>query len=210
MKSKEEVISLIDSVFKEYSESFKNSLTVLKVWPWTKEKVVIHEFNLVHRFLDAYQNQCKAGEVVPWMELPVYLEDKKLAHVDAFILDKTNKWAFFIEAKRLSHESQVESLKNDIDRIFKVIPILHEDEDRFKVIDWSEYKTYAIALADVWNHRGKWCKPYAEDWKNREVKKIVDGKEILLPLAESIDIKIDSPKGPKVDQYHLLAALIPA
>ena len=207
----EEVINLIDSVFNEYSESFKKSLNELQVWPWTEEKIVIHESNQVHRFLDAYQ---KTGDkIVTWMELPVYLnggasKNEKPAHIDAFILDHNRKLIFFLEAKRFSKPKQAESLQSDVERLFNEIAKLiyakddnHISEYITECID-RKYDAYMIALADIWDYRGTWCEEYATRWEGWVNCKYGN---TITPLFESINIPMMQEKG----VYHLLGALMP-
>lgn len=208
----EEVINLIDSVFNEYSESFKKSLNELQVWPWTEEKIVIHESNQVHRFLDAYQ---KTGDkIVTWMELPVYLnggasKNEKPAHIDAFILDHNRKLILFIEAKRFSKPDQAEDLQSDVKRLFNEVAkqIYAIDKGLIgKYITESfnlEYDAYMIALADIWDYRGVWCEKYASRWKGW-VENNCD--TTITPLIKSIN-KIPNVKANS--QYHLLGALMP-
>ena len=213
MKNEKRVIRLIQKVFRAYSKSFDNSLNRLKVWPWTEEKTVIHESNQVHRFLDAYQ---KTGRgIVTWMELPVYLnggesKNEKPAHIDAFILDHNRKLLFFIEAKRFSKPDQAEDLQSDVGRLFndvaKRIYAVDKDQISQHITERinRDYDAYMIALADIWDYRGRWCEEYAskwEEWVNSNYG------NTIIPLVESIN----NPK-PKEDEeglYHLLCALMP-
>ena len=204
MLNKEEVVTLIQKVFKDYCDSFDKSLNELKIWPWTRAKTVIHESNQVHRFLDAYQ---KTGDdIVTWTELPVYYKDnKQLAHIDAFIIDKKRKLIFFIEAKRLSRKDQVTSLQSDVHRLFDIAHEIYVGDKRFKGLNLFEYDAYMIPLADVWDYRGKWCEEYASNWS----KEVYDIESIytytLITLFKTLDIPEEQEKG----KYHLLGALMP-
>ena len=207
MRNKEEVAKHIQKVFKEYAESFDRSLNTLGIHPWTDKKIVIHEFNLVHRFLDAYQ---KTGENIDtWMELPVYYEGGKkgepLAHIDAFIVDQDRKLIFFIEAKRLSKNSQLASLKKDIERVFSISHNIYVGDGSFKGINLFECDAYMIPLADIWEYRSDWCKDLAKHWaeKARDIESIYT--YTLTTMVRSIDI----PDEGKEETYHLVGALYP-
>lgn len=202
MNNKKNVAKLIDKVFNEYCDSFNRSLNCLKVWPWTDDKTVIHESNQVHRFLDAYQKTGK--NIITWMELPVYQDQKSLAHIDAFIVDNDNKLIFFIEAKRFSKPAQVESLQADVNRLFKIAHKIYLDKNRFKGLSLLEYDSYMISLADIWDYRGKSCETYASRWKASEE----EGRSIAgqaLTMMRTLDIPDEQEKG----KYHLLGALMP-
>lgn len=167
MRDKEEVAKLIREVFDAYCKSFDDSLNRLKIWPWTDKKTVIHESNQIHRFLDAYQKT--GSNIVTWMELPVYQKngalEPKVTHIDAFIVDDDRKLIFFIEAKRFSRPSQVESLKKDIYRLFKLSHEIYVGNGNFRGINLFDYDAYMIPLADVWDYRSKWCKEFADNWE---------------------------------------------
>lgn len=207
MRNKEEVAKHIQKVFNAYAESFDRSLNTLGIHPWTDKKIVIHEFNLVHRFLDAYQ---KTGENIDtWMELPIYYEGgtegEPLAHIDAFIVDQDRKLIFFIEAKRLSKKSQLASLKDDIERVFSISHKIYVGDGEFKGINLFEYDAYMIPLADIWEYRSNWCKDVAKHWAKRAIEIESIYTYTLTTMVRSINV----PNEEKEETYHLVGALYP-
>ena len=88
-----------------------------------------------------------------------------LRPADAFIVDDDRKLIFFIEAKRFSRPSQVESLKKDIYRLFKLSHEIYVGNGNFRGINLFDYDAYMTPLADVWDYRSKWCKEFADNWE---------------------------------------------
>lgn len=207
MRDKEEVAKLIREVFDAYCKSFDDSLNRLKIWPWTDKKTVIHESNQIHRFLDAYQKT--GSNIVTWMELLVYQKngalEPKVTHIDAFIVDDDRKLIFFIEAKRFSRPSQVESLKKDIYRLFKLSHEIYVGNGNFRGINLFDYDAYMIPLADVWDYRSKWCKEFADNWERESYDLEGIYSYRLATMKKSLTVPREQEKG----QYHLLAALLP-
>lgn len=205
--NKNQVAKLIHDVFDTYAASFDWSLNQLGTRPWTDKKTVIHEFNLVHRFLDAYQKT--GNNIDTWMELPVYYESgyekPQLAHIDAFIVDADRKLIFFIEAKRLSKQSQLSSLKDDIERIFSISHDIYVGDGNFKGINLFEYDAYMIPLADIWEYRGEWCIGLAKHWANkaRELESIYT--YTLTTMIRSIKV----PGEEREETYYLVGSLHP-
>ncbi len=75
-----------------------------------------------------------------------------------------NNTVFYIEAKRFSHKSKVESISRDIERIVKT--------DRKFMLEHNIKNIeneYAFALSDVWLET-KWKKSIPTWWKNDETK----------------------------------------
>lgn len=207
MRDKEEVAKLIREVFDAYCKSFDDSLNRLKIWPWTDKKTVIHESNQIHRFLDAYQKT--GSNIVTWMELPVCQKNEslesKVIHIDAFIVDNDRKLIFFIEAKRFSRPSQVESLGKDICRLFKLSHEIYVGNGNFRGINLFDYDAYMIPLADVWDYRGKWCKEFADNWERESYDLEGIYSYRLATMKKSLTVPGEQEEG----QYHLLAALLP-
>lgn len=207
MDNKQNVTTLISEVFAKYCLSFDNSLNLLKIWPWTNDKTVIHESNQVHRFLDAYQKTGKG--IVSWMELPLYYKNRQdkrqLAHIDAFIVDNDRKLVFFIEAKRFSKSDQVKSLQADVERLFEIVREVYTEDTMFKGINLYKYDAYMVALADIWDYRSKWCETYASKWRSA-----ANGHEGFNGFPISIFFKtLDIPGRQEKGMYHLLGALMP-
>lgn len=179
----------------------------LKIWSWTDKKTVIHESNQIHRFLDAYQKT--GSNIVAWMELPAYQKncslESKVTHIDAFIVDDDRKLIFFIEAKRFSRPSQVESLRKDIYRLSELSHEIYAGNGNFRGINLFEYDAYMIPLADVWDYRSKWCKEFADNWE-RESYQL---ENIYTYRLATMKKSLAGPGVQEDGQYHLLAALLP-
>ena len=164
--------TLVRTAFKTMCIDYNEVLRLDNFEPWTKDRQTIHESNQVHRFLECFRSLSK--DSICWMELPVPFKGGKLkpelAHIDGFIVAPAIKSIFFIEAKRLSRPSQLESLKKDMDRIFDISHEIYVGDGQFKGINLFEYDSYAIALADIWSDKNEWTRNVAEDWKHTSGK----------------------------------------
>ena len=153
---------LIKKVFEAYCEAYKKALNEHHFEPWNEPRHTIHESNQVRTFMEAYKS--RVDDVITWMELPISYNGGT-AHIDGFIADFKNKSIIFIEAKRFSRESQIDSLKKDVKRIYELNGEIYGKE-RFKGLKISNYDAYTLFLADIWEERGDWAKKLAEKWKS--------------------------------------------
>ena len=112
---------------------------------------------------------------------------------------------FFIEAKRFSRPSQVESLKKDIYRLFKLSHEIYVGNGNFRGINLFEYDAYMIPLADVWDYRSKWCKEFADNWERASYQL----ENIYTYRLATMKKSLAGPGVQEDGQYHLLAALLP-
>ena len=151
---------LISDVFASYCQSYIETLAT-GFTPWTSRRT-IHESNQVHRFLDAYQKTGK--DIITWTELPIPMGNN-IAHIDGFIIDTERKCLFFIEAKRFSRSSQFDSLKEDVDRMYKIAHDIYVNDQHFKGLDLLAYDSYLITLADIWENKSSWTKEVVENWR---------------------------------------------
>ena len=165
---------LIKQVFKVYCGAYKKVLNKHHFEPWNEPRHTIHESNQVRTFMEAYKS--KVDDVITWMELPISYNGGT-AHIDGFIADFKNKSIIFIEAKRFSRETQIDSLKKDVKRIYELNGEIYGKE-RFKGLMLSEFEAYTLFLADIWEERGDWAKDMALDWKEKDYLDCIPGKAL--------------------------------
>ena len=164
----------IKQVFKVYCELYDKALNSLHFEPWNEPRHTIHESNQVRTFMEAYKS--KVDDVITWMELPVSYNGGT-AHIDGYIADLENKSIIFIEAKRFSRESQIDSLQKDVKRIYELNEEIYGKE-LFKGLKLSDFDVYTLFLADIWEERGEWAVKLAKEWKPKD--KLDCGKEKFL------------------------------
>lgn len=150
----------ISDVFASYCQSYKETLAS-GFAPWTSRRT-IHESNQVHRFLDAYRKNGK--NIITWTELPIPM-GKDTAHIDGFIIDEDRKCIYFIEAKRFSRPSQFDSLKEDVNRLYKIAHDIYVNDQHFKGLDLLEYDSFLITLADILENKSNWTQAVVENWR---------------------------------------------
>ncbi len=140
----------ISEVFKDYCKAYNQILTSFQPCLGTKQS--INEANQVHQFLDAYKK--KYPDAITWMELPIkdVREDGSFytARIDGFIVVQKPARIIFIEAKRLSREKKVDSLREDVKRMKRILEQNYSGDRKIKNLNLDDYDVTALFLADVW------------------------------------------------------------
>ena len=158
--------SFLNEVFDAYVESYKFALSQKEFKPWIGERNTINEANQVHRFLDSYCNLNK--NTIAWMELPIHRlskdGNKYTAHIDGFLLDRENNRLVFIEAKRFSRDKQIESLKEDVNRIHDILDDNYNGRGTTQKLELGEYDVYCLFLADI-RAKNEATKTMIEEWR---------------------------------------------
>ena len=125
---------------------------------------------------------------VAWYEYPFNNQE----HVDAVILDPSDDYLYFIEAKRYNKPKQSSAIRDDIERCIK-----HEAEIRGRI--GNEYgkaiqRVFVVVLADIWEEdpiKKHWNKEYWMCW-NKEGKQLADREGDL--LTDKINKILPSPQ----------------
>ena len=143
--------SFLNEVFDAYVESYKAVLSQKEFEPWIGERKTINEANQVHRFLESY---CRLNKnTIAWMELPIHRQTKNgnkyTAHIDGFLMDRENNRLIFIEAKRFSKEKQIESLKEDVQRLHDIMDDNYNGRETTQKLELGDYDVYCLFLADI-------------------------------------------------------------
>jgi len=133
--------------------------TMLKDFYPAKGSTGFTESNQVHIFVNALTETLDDDLVVEWLEFP-WIDKKQ--HIDAIVYSPKYKTIFYIEAKRFTMKSKIQSISNDISRILNPRPFLNRDfikEHNLKNIK----DEYIVALSDVWLET-KWKKSIPNWW----------------------------------------------
>lgn len=147
------IFTVLDRVFPVYCQIYSNIFETFT--PWKDTRKSINEANQVHHFLDAFT--AVYPDAITWMELPVpdtNMDGKAYtARIDGFILSEKQKRIIFIEAKRFSRENKVNSLKDDVARIKRILDKAISNGSKLKGLDLNQYEVAALFLADAWDHK---------------------------------------------------------
>lgn len=159
----------IAQIFDAYCRAYDKTFNTQGFQPWTDDRKTIHESNQVRTFLETYKT---SGEnIITWMELPVpYMGGHlkpQLAHIDGFIVDYDRKRIIFVEAKRFSRPTQIDSLNEDICRLYTIRKEIYVGDGKFKGINLFDFDAYILLLADIWEDRSAWAKDLAVNWRER-------------------------------------------
>lgn len=118
--------------------------TILSQYYPAHNSIGFTERNLTNNFISALEKTL-GKECISWFEAPICKDGSK--HIDAVVF--FDDVTILIEAKRFtSVNSQVESLKSDIERMHSANSI-EALEDGLKIKS-KKRKHYSIVLADVW------------------------------------------------------------
>lgn len=169
------MIQDIAKVFKDYSEAYKHILNSFQ--PCLGTKQTINEANQVHQFLDAYKR--KYPDAITWMELPLKDVNKDgalyTARIDGFIVCPKPARIIFIEAKRFSRENKVDSLKEDVERLKRILDKAYSGDRKIKNLNLDDYEVGALFLADVWGKKAG----LFDNWESHLDELKIDGMSIL-------------------------------
>ncbi len=169
------MIQDIAKVFKDYSEAYKHILNSFQ--PCLGTKQTINEANQVHQFLDAYKR--KYPDAITWMELPLKDVNKDgalyTARIDGFIVSPKPARIIFIEAKRFSHENKVDSLKEDVERLKRILDKAYSGDRKIKNLNLDDYEVGALFLADVWGKKAE----LFNNWESYLDGLKIDGMSII-------------------------------
>lgn len=201
-----DVKDFIKTVFERYCDFFsflldenRNNSFTFKPWQnaWKDEnRRSVHESNQVSKFLEAYKAVSNdSAKVLTWMELPIKIPSNKTHHIDGFIVDNNRKEIFFIEAKRNSRQSNIESLREDVKLLFDRREDINR-EDTFKGLPRSEFVFYIICLVDIWESKSSRTKQLVKAMNDNHFDKICN-KKIL-------DAKIKNVSSDYNLYYYLL------
>lgn len=158
----------ISEVFKDYCKAYTHILTSFQPCLGTRQS--INEANQVHQFLDAYKK--KYPDAITWMELPIkdVREDGSFytARIDGIIVVQKPAHIIFIEAKRFSREKKVDSLREDVKRMKRILEQNYSGDRKIKNLNLDDYDVTALFLADVWCKKVELynkCESYLESLK---------------------------------------------
>lgn len=169
------MIQDIAKVFKDYSEAYKHILNSFQ--PCLGTKQTINEANQVHQFLDAYKR--KYPDAITWMELPLKDVNKDgalyTARIDGFIVSPKPARIIFIEAKRFSRENKVDSLKEDVERLKRILDKAYSGDRKIKNLNLDDYEVGALFLADVWGKKAE----LFNNWESYLDGLKIDGMSII-------------------------------
>ena len=137
-------------VFEEYGKIYEEIFEHL--YP-AKNNTGFAERNLSVNFSKAYE-KVATSKAISWFEFQ--FGAKNNLHLDALILDASNKKLMLIESKRFSSPSKkIREIYEDIDRIYSCIEELRTSNNN-RIFKLKKYKTiYGIVLADVWSETKK-------------------------------------------------------
>ena len=117
------------------------------------------EANQVHLFVNSLTKNLADELIIEWLEFP-WIDKKQ--HIDAIVYSPNNKTIFYIEAKRFTMKSKIQSIAEDISRIINPKPFSNRYFIKeHNIIDIEN--EYIIALSDVWLET-KWKKSIPEWW----------------------------------------------
>ncbi len=169
------MIQDIAEVFKDYSGAYKHILNSFQ--PCLGTKQTINEANQVHQFLDAYKR--KYPDAITWMELPLKDVNKDgalyTARIDGFIVSPKPARIIFIEAKRFSRENKVDSLKEDVERLQRILDKAYSGDRKIKNLNLDDYEVGALFLADVWGKKAE----LFNNWESYLDGLKIDGMSII-------------------------------
>jgi len=133
--------------------------TMLKDFYPARGSTGFTESNQVHIFVNSLTKNLDDDLIIEWLEFP-WIDKKQ--HIDAIVYSPKNKTIFYIEAKRFTMKSKIQSIARDINRIINPKPFSNRDFiEEHNIIDIEN--EYIIALSDVWLET-KWKKSIPNWW----------------------------------------------
>lgn len=149
----------LSRVFDLYHKRYEE---ILKRFYPSKNGTGFQERNQTVNFAHAYEEEAKrlGEDCVVWYEFQFGKNNRR--HLDALIVNKSSKEIIFIEAKRFTSLSKVDSVRHDINRINGkhgvedepgiLAELLSEDNSHgARIPGFEKYKRYTgLILADVW------------------------------------------------------------
>ena len=133
--------------------------TMLKDFYPARGSTGFTESNQVHIFVNSLTKTLDDDLVIEWLEFP-WIDKKQ--HIDAIVYSPKDATIFYIEAKRFTMKSKVQSISRDISRIINPKPFLNRDFIKEHNIQ-NIQNEYIIALSDVWLET-KWKKSIPSWW----------------------------------------------
>ncbi|MCD8325594.1 MAG: hypothetical protein LUC90_02590 [Lachnospiraceae bacterium] len=143
-----------EEVLRVYQHNYEK---ILNIFYPSKKSIGFTERNLTVNFSKAYEAIATAAgdECCSWFELPVNVNGRD--HVDAVIINTTQKEILLIEAKRyMNLQNKVLEVIKDVERI-NTLDWIREltdersnDGERPVLQRIEDYKIFGVILADLW------------------------------------------------------------
>ena len=139
----------LDKVFENYKAIYDSILS--SFYP-SLGNTGFQERNLTVNFSKAYEKAFSRDNVFSWFELQ--FGENNSNHFDCLIVNVSREEMFFIESKRFSDtKKKVKSVLSDIKRVNDFIYSELDKDGRFA--SFSDYKTYGVILADIWQENSR-------------------------------------------------------
>lgn len=157
------------------------------------------ERNQTFNFCSQYEKLSDNSSLSIWQEVNL---NKTREHLDSLIIDGDT--AYLIEAKRLQNEKSVETIKNDMERMEKIVKNSAESEEGVLCGLRQVKKVVYIVLADFWLPRQK---GRAKKLAHREsFDKLCQEKHYKTVFSEEILAGGTSPVS-GAEEYHLICVM---